>query len=411
MRPVRNALGLIGYMCTGKTTYLATLHDQLMHSAPEWDVEVRDSGFSELTRNYRHVCEGLILPTLTSLRPYIIKVRWHGRDLELLMWDIGGEVYQSPTRAQTHVPLLDRCRSIMVTINSFEHIAGASDQDQALADLFHWILEQKPALRRVVVLLVGVDVYGPDPSQANDKARSEFESKCRVFPGVLKNAGIQVETVPLSNIGFGNKDQGHHLTGPPRPYNVLEPLRRAFPAYLPWWQRLSVARSERKRVEGGSLTLVAEPQASQRSGQSNARTAFVSYRREGGAETARLIRSELQARGWQVFLDVEDLGASRFDGRILLEIQNAACFILILSSQSLERVVDERDWVRREIAHAISRKRHVVPVLKEGFTFPAQESLPEEIRELSNYNSVKYSNEYFGATIDKLVSFLDEAEC
>jgi uncharacterized membrane protein YeaQ/YmgE (transglycosylase-associated protein family) len=133
---------------------------------------------------------------------------------------------------------------------------------------------------------------------------------------------------------------------------------------------------------------------------------FISYRRDRGADTARLIRRELESRGWRVFLDVDDLGSSYFDERLLYEIDKMDNFLIILSAGALDRCAEEDDFLRREIAHALSRKKRIIPVLKDGFSFPPKESLPFEIRELSRHNGVPYSHDFFDATLDKLVSFL-----
>lgn len=135
--------------------------------------------------------------------------------------------------------------------------------------------------------------------------------------------------------------------------------------------------------------------------------AFISYRRETGAETARLIRTELRTRGYRAFLDVEDLGSNLFDERLLREIQNAPSFILILGPGALDRCVNPDDWVRRELAHAIYRQRNIIPVLKDGFQFPPAANLPPDIAALPRYNSVLYSHDQFEATINKLVSFME----
>ena len=412
-----HALGLIGLPCTGKTVYLATLHDQLMHSAPEWRVEVTDHAFSTLTDVYESMLSGESAPATTKGEEslFLMKVVHQGRNLELLMWDVAGEVY-SHLRDDSHclsqsahiMRLLLGCRTILVTIDSFHREArGRSDADQVLGRLFRSVLRSKPLLRRVIILLVGVDVYGDNARDADPRALQEFQSRYRIFPGVLKNAGIRVDIVPLSNFGFENVSEQCPIASP-RPYNVLEPLRLAFPTYLPRWRRLLVWARRREKAAPGPV-VVTSAEAQSRSPAPDPQAAFISYRREADAETARLIWSELRARGWQAFLDVEDLGASRFDDRILLEIQNAKCFIVILSPGCLDRCVQKKDWVRREIAHAISRGRHIVPLVKEGFSFPPEEALPEPIRALPNYNCVKYSNEYFDATMDKLVSFLSES--
>lgn len=133
---------------------------------------------------------------------------------------------------------------------------------------------------------------------------------------------------------------------------------------------------------------------------------FISYRREGGAETARAIRSELLARGIRAFLDVDDLESYHFDERLLREIENAPNFICVLSPGSLDRSIEnEGDWLRREIAHAISHRRNIIPILKGGFRFPPQESLPADLAELPRYNCVEYSHIYFNATVDRLLTF------
>ena len=134
--------------------------------------------------------------------------------------------------------------------------------------------------------------------------------------------------------------------------------------------------------------------------------AFISYRREGGSDTARLIRSELIRRGIRSFLDVVDLGASHFDDRLLQAIEKASAFILILSPESLDQCGRPDDWLRREISHAISKDKNIIPILKEGFVFPEKETLPTDIAELPRYNCVPYSHAYFEAATDRVMGFL-----
>jgi hypothetical protein len=136
--------------------------------------------------------------------------------------------------------------------------------------------------------------------------------------------------------------------------------------------------------------------------------AFISYRRDHGAEIARLIRSELSRRGIQAYLDVDGLKASHFDDQLLEEISGSESFILILNQGSLDRCNHEDDWLRREIAHAIRSGKKVLPVVAPGFTFPPRESLPPEIADLPRYQAVLYSHEFFSATMDKLMEFLLE---
>jgi hypothetical protein len=129
--------------------------------------------------------------------------------------------------------------------------------------------------------------------------------------------------------------------------------------------------------------------------------AFISYRRDGSASQARLIKSELTNRNYQVFLDVADLDKGHFDDKLLTTIAETPNFILMLAPGSLDRCVDEGDWLRRELRQAIASSRNIVPVCLPDFRFPA--SLPADIADLSRHQAVEYSHTLFDATIDKIL--------
>jgi hypothetical protein len=129
--------------------------------------------------------------------------------------------------------------------------------------------------------------------------------------------------------------------------------------------------------------------------------AFISYRRDGGASQARLIKSELTNRNYQVFLDVADLDRGHFDEKLLTTIAETPNFILVLAPGSLDKCVNEGDWLRRELQQAITAKRNIVPVCLPGFAFPS--SLPPEIADLSRHQAVEYSHTLFDATIEKIL--------
>jgi hypothetical protein len=138
--------------------------------------------------------------------------------------------------------------------------------------------------------------------------------------------------------------------------------------------------------------------------------AFISYRRADGSDIARLVRAELQERGITTFLDVDDLGSYYFDDRLFNEIDKLPNFILILTPQAVAGMNEPNDWVRKEIAHACRKNRNIIPVVKEGFVFPAANQLPPELVNLPRYNSVIYSHAYFNAAMDKLEAFLQNPQ-
>ena len=131
---------------------------------------------------------------------------------------------------------------------------------------------------------------------------------------------------------------------------------------------------------------------------------FISYRRDNGWDSAKHLRDILTAKGYRVFFDVDSLRSGNFNTALLDVIKNCTDFIIILSPNSLDRCVNEGDWVRQELACALQAGKNVIPVTSAKFHFP--EKLPEDINDVRWKNTVSVNIEYFDATLDKLVSFL-----
>ena len=127
---------------------------------------------------------------------------------------------------------------------------------------------------------------------------------------------------------------------------------------------------------------------------------FISYRRDGGDMAAMYIYQALKDRGYSVFYDVEVLRSGKFNEELLNHIRDAQDFILVLSPNALDRCENENDWVRLEIAEAIRCDKNIVPVMMNGFTFPA--CLPEEIDSVRYRNGLTSSTEYFQESINRL---------
>jgi tetratricopeptide (TPR) repeat protein len=135
-------------------------------------------------------------------------------------------------------------------------------------------------------------------------------------------------------------------------------------------------------------------------------TAFLSHRRREGHAYARLIKANFEMRGHRAFLDIDEKApTTRFDERLLQALDRARSFVLILTPGALDRCVNEGDWLRREIHHALIRRKNIVPIMMPEFKWPRMEDLPEDIRPLSLCEGLSYSHEYFAAFIDMLVSW------
>jgi len=133
--------------------------------------------------------------------------------------------------------------------------------------------------------------------------------------------------------------------------------------------------------------------------------AFISYRRDGGSDLARIIKTYFDSKGFSVFLDVESLSTGRFDEGLIKTISDTTNFILILSPNCLDRCVeyDKNDWLRKEIVLALDSKRNIIPVMTPSYRPP--DKLPDDIKPISSYNAVPYNHIYFDAVMDKIINF------
>lgn len=129
---------------------------------------------------------------------------------------------------------------------------------------------------------------------------------------------------------------------------------------------------------------------------------FISYRREGGEHLAALLKDRLSRMGYKVFYDVESLRSGDFNEALLAVIEECDDMLVVLPPGGLDRcITDEKDWVRREIVHALECKKNVIPVKLRNFEFP--EELPEKLKPLSDMNGVSADMEYFDAVLQRIV--------
>ena len=136
---------------------------------------------------------------------------------------------------------------------------------------------------------------------------------------------------------------------------------------------------------------------------------FISYRRVDGRDYARNIQLALGKEGFQnVFFDYNSMRDGMFNEQILTAISNCKDFILVLSPQSMIRCANQDDWVAREIQAAIDSGCKIIPVqINEPFTnwpsdFPRKFNFIKQIEFLT-----LRTDEYFDASIQRLVSWLD----
>ena len=131
---------------------------------------------------------------------------------------------------------------------------------------------------------------------------------------------------------------------------------------------------------------------------------FISYRRTGGAQYARILQLMLAQRGYKVFLDYDELTDGKFGEHIQDAIKSAPIFMLVLSKESLERCKNEGDWVRREIQLAISLNKHIIPVNPDNTFDGIPEDIPNDIKE--EVGTHQHSDISFGQTLGVTVDYM-----
>ena len=134
---------------------------------------------------------------------------------------------------------------------------------------------------------------------------------------------------------------------------------------------------------------------------------FISYRRVGGADFARQMQLALKTKGYNVFLDFDELKDGVFDRRIEAAIKSSKVFLFILSTHALDRCKNEEDLVRKEIECAFLSQCHIVPVNPNAVFqgFDDVEDLPYVIKNGLGQHQISTGmmNDLFECTFNEFV--------
>ncbi len=118
------------------------------------------------------------------------------------------------------------------------------------------------------------------------------------------------------------------------------------------------------------------------------------------------LQSKLENLGYKVFLDVDKIGSGQFPEQIKQAISECKDFLLVLSPGTLDRCVDEEDWVRREIILAQEQNKNIVGVGLPGFVMPEEDALPEPLKSLATRQVFVWTHEYRAASFEKIAENL-----
>lgn len=138
---------------------------------------------------------------------------------------------------------------------------------------------------------------------------------------------------------------------------------------------------------------------------------FISYRRRDWPFTQRLRESLGKLIDAEIFLDEEGIDDDDFERSILGSIRQADAVLLIVTERTFDpqRIKNEGDWVRREVALALSLDKSVIPVTVDAIPLPKPEDLPPDLRAISEKQTIPFYSTYFDAAVDKLATFMTRA--
>jgi hypothetical protein len=146
---------------------------------------------------------------------------------------------------------------------------------------------------------------------------------------------------------------------------------------------------------------------------------FISYRRQDSGGSAGRLYDRLRERFGDdtIFRDVDTIGfGSDFLKDIHDAIEQSDVVIVVIGNKWLSvndekgnlRIHDPDDFVRLELATALSKNKRVIPALVDEADMPDAEILPEDLRALAFRNAVHIRNDSFDDDVNRLLRQLRE---
>lgn len=137
---------------------------------------------------------------------------------------------------------------------------------------------------------------------------------------------------------------------------------------------------------------------------------FISYRRKSWDFTHRLV-ADLRGRiSADIFVDFNSIDSSDFERSILFHLRQADCVLVVVSEHTFsERIHDEGDWMRKEIAEALRLGKPTVLLAHEGRYPPPADQLPPDIRAIAGRQGIEFYPRYWDAAVKELVAFIPQA--
>lgn len=144
---------------------------------------------------------------------------------------------------------------------------------------------------------------------------------------------------------------------------------------------------------------------------------FISYRREdatgniAGRDIARGLKHYLESKGYTCFFDYSECTDGEFENTIIPAVRNSNYFLLVMTHGALDRCIEERDWVRREITEAMEANLKIIPVAISDKDHPEisfRGDLPSLPSPLNRIENIQWSEVSMGSLYEVSVDNLIE---
>jgi hypothetical protein len=147
---------------------------------------------------------------------------------------------------------------------------------------------------------------------------------------------------------------------------------------------------------------------------------FISYRREDSAGWTGRLSEHLRERFGpeSIFMDIDTIQPGA-DFTEALQTAVSSCDVLlaiigpewatVTDKSGKPRLEDPTDWVRTEIATALTRKIRVIPVLVGGASVPTINLLPDDLDTLAQRQAHELTDKRWGYDVEQLVKTLPAA--
>lgn len=137
-------------------------------------------------------------------------------------------------------------------------------------------------------------------------------------------------------------------------------------------------------------------------------SAFISYRRIGGAEKAELLKAVLCKKGYRakdIFMDTYTIHTGNYVQNIEQAIAQSKNFIVIITKGCFNNLEEDGIWVH-ELKLAKDLGLNIIPVYFDGIRKLDRSDLPAPISDLPLDNAVIYSHDYADASYERICSFM-----